>query len=151
MGENTKDVIVIKTTNSANAVSEWFEQFGRCVASVNYQAARSIYAEDVVSFGTKAEIVSGIDLLQKNQWEGIWPNIRDFKYDMEQIHSSGDGTFACGITTWRSTGFDENGKSFLRPGRVTMFLENRVGRWLAVHTHHSLFPGIPQRTFGPKR
>jgi ketosteroid isomerase-like protein len=132
------------------AVRQWFARLGHCCAAVDYASARVIFAPDVVSFGTRANIVSGLDALQKDQWEGIWPNIRDFKIDLAGIHSSGDERHAWGVATWTSTGFDEKGVPFHRPGRATVILERRGDKWLAIHTHFSLNPGTPPRTYGPK-
>ena len=132
------------------AVRQWFALLGRYCAAVDYESTHAIFAPDVVSFGTKAKIVSGLEPLQSNQWEGIWPNIRDFQIEMDTIHAGGDANQAWGIATWTSTGFDEAGNSFHRPGRATVILERRDGMWLAVHTHFSLAPGTPSRTYGPK-
>jgi ketosteroid isomerase-like protein len=131
------------------AVQEWFARLSQYCAAVDYDSARAIFAEDVVSFGTRARIVSGLDLLQANQWEGIWPNIQGFQIEPDTIHAGGDETYAWGIATWTSTGFDEAGGPFHRPGRATVILNRRAGRWLAVHTHFSLAPGVPPRTYGP--
>ena len=132
------------------AVRQWFERMGSCCASVDYDSARMIFAPDVVLFGTKADVVAGLDAAQESQWEGIWPNIRAFRFDPGSIHWGGDESQAWGVATWTSTGFDEGGKPFPRPGRATVTLERRDGAWLAVHTHFSLFPGTPPRTFGPR-
>ena len=131
------------------AVREWFDRLGRYCADIDYESARGIFAPDVISFGTRADIVSGLDALQKNQWEGIWPNIRDFRIDFDTIRSGGSDGHAWGVATWTSTGYDEQAGPFHRPGRATVALERRKGAWLAVHTHFSLFPGTPTHTFGP--
>ena len=138
----------IITPNPREAVREWFAQFGAACARVDYEAGRSLVASDVVSFGTRAEVVSGLDLLEANQWRGVWPNITDFKIDLKSVHAAGEGSTAWGVATWTSTGYDEEGKPFPRPGRATVALERRDGRWIAVHTHFSLNPGTPPRTFG---
>lgn len=140
----------ITTAEPNDAIREWFRRTGRYCASVDYQSARSIFAEDVVAFGTNTDIVSGLDPLQRDQWEGIWPNIDGFLFDEDGIRSGGDQQRAWGVATWRSTGFDERGAPFDRPGRATVVLERREHTWLAVHTHFSLFPGTPQRTYGSK-
>ena len=44
-----------------------------------------MFAPAVVSFGTRADVVSGLDRLQRNRWEGLWPNIRDFKIDSHSV------------------------------------------------------------------
>ena len=140
----------ITTCDPNAAIVEWFEKLGKYCASVDYDSASAIFADDVLSFGTKADIVSGLDPLQKNQWQGIWPNIQDFKINMETVHSGGDEYQAWGIATWTSTGFHENGTSFHRPGRATVILERRNHHWVSVHTHFSLNPGTSPRTYGPK-
>ena len=142
------DFTPITVTNPHDAVREWFERLGQHCAKVDYPSAQAIFAPDIVSFGTRADIVSGLSALQSNQWEGIWPNIQDFKIEAGSIASGGDERHAWGVATWTSTGFDEEGHPFHRPGRATVVLDRRRDGWLAVHTHFSLFPGTPQRTFG---
>ena len=46
--------------------------------------------------------------------------------------------------------FDADGNSFNRPGRATVILQKFEENWLAVHTHFSLLPGTPYKTFGKK-
>lgn len=140
----------ITVSDPVAAVKEWFARLSQYCAAVDYDSARELFAEDVVSFGTKATIVSGLDPLQANQWQGIWPNIRDFQIELDTIHAGGEASFAWGIATWRSTGFDEAGAPFDRPGRATVILNRRHGAWRSIHTHFSLVPGTPPRTFGPR-
>lgn len=132
-----------------DAVREWFERLGEYCEAEEYQSARAIVSPDVVSFGTKAELVAGLDTLQHDQWEGIWPYIEDFGFDTGQLHVDGEGDLGWGTAIWTSTGFDEEGTPFHRPGRATVVIERSQGVWRAIHTHFSLFPGTPQRTFGP--
>ena len=142
---------MITAADPKAAVAEWFRRLDKNCAAVDYAATRPIFADDVVSFGTRADIVSGLDLLQLNQWEGIWPNIEDFKINLDYIHAGGDQNMAWGVATWTSTGFNEDGTFFSRPGRATTILERRDGAWVSVHTHFSLNPGTPPRTYGPKQ
>ena len=143
-----RDAEPIRAADPQMAVRDWFARLGRDCAAVDFASARAIFAPDVVSFGTRADVAVGLDALQTNQWEGIWPNIEAFRFDLDGVHAAGDGRRAWGAATWTSTGFDESGRPFPRPGRATILLEQRDGRWLAVHTHFSLFPGTPPRTFG---
>jgi hypothetical protein len=57
---------------------------------------------------------------------------------------------ASGLVTWTSTGFNDAGAAYERPGRTTaLFVRDAVGDpWLAIHTHVSLFRGVPQKSFG---
>ncbi len=140
----------ITTDDPVAAARDWFAELGRCCAAVDYDSAEAIFAPDVVSFGTRADVVSGLGPLRRNQWEGIWPNIADFRVQLDSVRSGGDDRHAWGVATWTSTGFHESGEAFFRPGRATVTLERRGGAWLATHTHFSLNPGTPPRTFGRK-
>jgi ketosteroid isomerase-like protein len=121
-------------------VEDWFRSLERCVRSVDYASARPLFAPDVVAFGTRAEVVTGLDNLQENQWSGVWPFIKDFTFDLSQLRWgwSGDGGWA--VTTWTSTGFRTDGTPFHRPGRATVAFGRRNGRLVALHTHFSLYP-----------
>jgi len=43
---------IITDSNANVAIAEWFEKLGKYCASVDYDSARAIFAEDVLSFGT---------------------------------------------------------------------------------------------------
>ena len=89
----------ITVAETAAAVRQWFELMGSCCASVDYDSARVIFATDVVLFGAKADVLAGLDTAQELQWEGIWPNIRDFRFDPGSIHWGGDESHAWGVAT----------------------------------------------------
>lgn len=137
--------------DAEQAIREWFQTLERCVRLVDYETARKIFADNVLSFGTRADVVSGLDTLVANQWSGIWPHIRDFTIELDQLHWGASGDLAWGMAPWNSTGFHPDGTAFPRPGRATVIFERRDDKWLAVHTHFSLFPGTPQTTHGAKR
>ncbi|MCH8236283.1 MAG: nuclear transport factor 2 family protein [Chloroflexi bacterium] len=140
--------IPITEADPEDAVRAWFALLGKFCAAIDYDAAEAIFAPEVVSFGTRADIVTGLDNLRRNQWEGIWGNVADFRVDLESVQAFGDGEIAWGVATWTSTGFDEVHRPFDRPGRATVTLARRDGAWLATHTHFSLNPGTPPRTYG---
>jgi ketosteroid isomerase-like protein len=121
-------------------VESWFRALERCVRAVDYASARPLFAPEVVAFGTRAEVVRGLDNLQENQWSGVWPNIRDFTFDLSQLLWSWSGEGGWAVTTWTSTGFRPDGTPFDRPGRATVTLARREGRLVALHTHFSLYP-----------
>lgn len=129
-------------------IAAWFEMLQWCVREVDYEAGRGLFAPEVVSFGTHAEMVTGVDALQAGQWSNVWPAIADFTFDLAQLHLGAAGDVAWGAVPWTSTGFDEDGTPFPRPGRATVTLERRDGCWLATHTHFSLDPGTPARSYG---
>lgn len=136
--------------DAGQVIREWFQILERSVRQVDYQTMRQYFAPDVLSFGTRADVVSGLDVLVANQWSGIWPNIRDFTINFEQLHWGASGDLAWGIAPWDSIGYQPDGTSYPRPGRATAIFERRHGAWLAIHTHFSLFPGTPQTTYGPR-
>ena len=138
----------VVSSDPIEAVQQWFALMEQCCGSVDYDGAECIFADDVVSFGTAMDIVSGRKSLREGQWESIWGNISNFKMDLDNVHAGGSGNQAWGVVTWTSVGFDGNHEPFYRPGRATVTLERRDGIWLAVHSHFSLYPGTPQRTFG---
>lgn len=133
---------------TVEAIRAWFGALERCVRGVDYATARGLFAPDVVAFGTRAEVVSGLDRLQEQQWSGVWPLIADFTFDLAQLHVGAGGDLAWAAVPWTSTGFHEDGTPFPRPGRATVAFARRDGRWLATHTHFSLNPGTPQRSYG---
>jgi ketosteroid isomerase-like protein len=140
--------IPITEPDPESAVLQWFTLLGELCAAIDYDTAEGIFADDVVSFGTRADIVTGLENLRRNQWEGIWGNIADFKIATESVQGFGNEEVAWGVATWISTGFDEERKPFHRPGRATVTLARRDGAWLATHTHFSLTPGTLARTHG---
>ena len=140
----------VRAADAMGAVTEFFTRLSRDCANVDFDATEPMFAEDVWSFGTRATAVQGRDPLRRNQWEGIWPNIADFRIDLDQVHGSGNEALVWGMAPWTSTGFDEDGRPYDRPGRATVVLERRGDHWEVIHTHFSLAPGTPPYTFGRK-
>ena len=133
----------VTASDPEEAVQQWFALMGHYCASVDYDAAERIFAEDVVSFGTAMDIVRGRKALREGQWESIWGNITSFKMDPDNVNASGSGNQAWGVVTWTSTGYDSDHKPFHRPGRATVTLETS-GRSLAGRAY-ALFT-VPRHT-----
>ena len=136
------------------AIREWFGTWGSLVAGVDYVSARDLFHPDVIGFGTFMDVVRGLDRLEAQQWRSIWPTIGDFRCLVDQLVSdvSDDGKHAYGIVPWTSTGFHEDGSTYDRPGRATVLFtrEHESDPWRAIHTHISLAPGTPQKSFGSR-
>jgi ketosteroid isomerase-like protein len=111
-----------------------------CVRAVDFQRARPLFAEDAVAFGTYAAVISGRDRLEQEQWRNVWPNIRDFTFRLDELHCLGDANHIGVVVTWDSRGTRPDGSTFDRPGRATLLLAERDGRWVALHSHFSLAP-----------
>lgn len=122
------------------AIRDWFDTLQACCRAVDFERARPIFAPDAIGFGTFGSVLVGRDHLEAGQWRNIWPNIKDFTFQQDQLRWGADGRYAWGIVTWTSTGFDARGQSFDRPGRATVIFEWREGKLLAIHTHFSLYP-----------
>jgi ketosteroid isomerase-like protein len=148
--DNSVAQAIILTEDPVSAVREWFEKLSTYCSTVDYLSAREIFSESVSSFGTQADAVTGLDRLQREQWEEIWPRTSGFKVLMDTVRAGGDERIAWGMATWTSTGFDEQGGEFERPGRATVVLARTGDRWLAVHTHFSLYRGVNQATYGDR-
>jgi hypothetical protein len=78
--------------------------------------------------------------LEHEQWRNVWPNIRDFTFRLDELHSLGAEAWICVIVPWDSIGQRAKGESFSRPGRATLLLSRRGDRWVATHSHFSLAP-----------
>ena len=124
----------------AGAARTWLAALQRCVRAVDYGAARPLFAPDVLAFGTYAKVVGGRDTLERGQWRVIWPTIREFAFRLEEAGCVGDEAMLGVIVPWDSLGVKSDGTTFSRPGRATLILVMREGRWVAVHSHFSLAP-----------
>jgi ketosteroid isomerase-like protein len=124
----------------AEIAREWLREMQLCVRSVDYKRAQPLFAHDVVAFGTFAEIVSGRDRLEREQWRNVWPTIRDFTFRLDQLRCIETDQALCVIVPWDSVGRGDDGQSFNRPGRATLLLVPHADRWVAKHSHFSLAP-----------
>ena len=134
------------------SIGLWFQVWEKQVQKKDFEAAKKLFENDVVSFGTWMNVVEGLDKLCSDQWKNIWPTINNFKFVSNTlfIQISPDRLFANSILVWNSTGYKKNGNSFKRNGRATVVLKrsNLDHSWKGIHTHFSLNRGIPQESFG---
>lgn len=123
-------------------IQAWLADMQACVRAVDYERARALFMPDVVGFGTFGGVLDGLDNLVAGQWRNIWPTIRDFTFRVNELRAgiAGSGDLAWVACPWDSIGTREDGTAFPRPGRMTIILIHREGRWRAAHTHFSLYP-----------
>lgn len=121
-------------------VRQWLDAFSSAVRRVDYDAGRELFADDVVGFGTVGIRLKGLDTLVDSQWQRVWGVTSDFHFDMSRLDWGADGDLAWAAVAWSSQGHARDGRTFIRRGRATYVLQNRNGRWLAVHSHHSIDP-----------
>ncbi len=134
------------------SIEEWFRIWGERVGAVNFRAVREMFTEDAIAFGSKVEMVTSREALERDQWRAIWPTIEDYRYDLDtlEVVVSPDRLMAMGASIFRSTGIREDGSKFERNGRATVTLQrDAVGRpWVCNHSHVSLTPGTPAPSYG---
>lgn len=135
------------------AIRAWFDTWGEYVRTRDFVAARALFDPAVVGFGTHMRIVHGLDALERDQWRNVWPSIERFTFRTDELEGdvSTDGRTAWAIVPWESTGFAEDGTPFSRPGRATVVFQRDEPSgegWRAIHTHFSLTPGTPQKSWG---
>lgn len=134
------------------AIRRWFIRLAEFVGTGDFEGARVLFAPDMVAFGTFSDFLVGRDEVERAQWRNVWPFIERFGWRTEEIKGlvSPDGLLAVGMGCFDSTGFDERGMPYERPGRATVVLVRTAhgDDWVAAHTHMSLFRGVPQRSHG---
>jgi ketosteroid isomerase-like protein len=137
------------------AIRAWFTTWDSYVRQRDYERARALFHPDVVGFGTHMRVVSGLEHLERDQWRNVWGTIEDFRFLVDELRASvsSDRVQAWAVIPWTSTGFHEDGAPFDRPGRATVIFarDSASAPWRAIHTHISLAPGTPQRSFGRRR
>ncbi len=126
--------------DAVDAIRAWLLEMQGCVRAVDYERARALFLPDVVGFGTFSGVLDGLEGLVADQWSRVWPRIRNFTFRLEALRAGVDGDLAWAACPWDSRGLRDDGSSFPRPGRVTIVLVRRNGRWRAAHTHFSLYP-----------
>ena len=109
--------------------------------------ARRRFAPDVVSFGTHAGVVHGLDELEEQQWRNVWPAIDGFTFRVDElvVIASPDGCQAVAIVPWdfdRARGATAP-RSPAPAGPPSCSARVAGDPWLGVHTHFSLVPPWP--------
>lgn len=135
------------------SIKAWFDDWGAMVGERRFEDARALFHKQVLGFGTWMDLVEGLDALEAKQWRSIWGTIKHFRHETERtlkVLVSPDRLMASGLVTWTSTGIDEAGADYERPGRTTALFvrESTDAPWRCIHTHVSLFRGVPQKSHG---
>ena len=134
------------------SIAEWFVNWARLVAAVDFKRVRELFAEDAIAFGSKIEMMTSREALEQEQWRAVWPTMEDYSYDLStlEIAISPDRLMAMGAAIFHSVGLHADGKTrFDRPGRATATLmRERIGApWFCTHSHVSLKPGTPTPSY----
>lgn len=119
---------------------DWLRQLQTCVRNQDFAGGRALCVPELLAFGTRAEMVDGVEQVMERQWRQVWPRIRDFTIDADKARGAVHGGRGWVAARWDSLGVRSDGSTFARPGRLTILFERRGERWLAFHTHFSLSP-----------
>jgi ketosteroid isomerase-like protein len=141
------------TAEDEAAVRGWFRELESQVQAVDFAAARRLFRDDFIAFGTFSDFVERQPEIEQKQWRNVWPTIDDFVWrDDIRALVSPDRLFAVGLAVFDSTGYNPDGSTFPRAGRATVSLVRSATSepFVANHTHMSLFRGTPDKSHGNK-
>ena len=139
--------------DDAATVRAWFHRLAGHVQAVDFAGARSIFAPDMIAFGTFSDFMTGRDAAERHQWRNVWHHIDGFRWRPDiRVIVSPDRLQAVGMGVFDSTGYQQDGTAYDRPGRATIVFirPDASAAWVAQHTHMSLFRDVPTRSFGNK-
>jgi ketosteroid isomerase-like protein len=121
-------------------LENWLRRFVEVIRNRDYVAARKLFADDVISFGTVCFRVETLDALASSQWKIAWPNFRNFNFEFGSAGVHLEAEQAVVIVNWKATDVRRDDPSSEIRGRATIVLQNTNSEWKAIHTHFSLKP-----------
>jgi ketosteroid isomerase-like protein len=122
------------------SAQHWLRTFARAVRDRDFAAGRTLFAKDVISYGTVCRRADNLEQLEGLQWRAVWPVTEGFEFDYESARGEVGGDGITIIAEWSSTGFDPERRPRLRRGRSTILLRQFPEGLRAVHTHFSMNP-----------
>jgi ketosteroid isomerase-like protein len=123
---------------------KWLQDWESLINATDFARARSLFSENVVSFGTLAEMLVGLDDLEERQWRKIWPTISGFTFHEPRIlFCETETQIVALLVLWHSEGKARNGGWYHRKGRATLILKSEEDALRCIHSHLSMEPGIP--------
>jgi ketosteroid isomerase-like protein len=132
-----------RATEATSTIVEWLQTWQSAINKRAYEVARQMFDPSVLGFGTRKEVVHGLDDLEHLQWRPTWPRIERFRFDVGQLQILlNDHDIIAAATTWTSLGIRDDGSRFDRAGRMTVILrhDQDADAWKAIHTHFSITP-----------
>jgi len=126
-------------------ISAWLRQWQALINAGDFAAANPLFSDDVIAYGSLTPVMTGKDDLIRRQWSSMWPRIKDFSFNYETLHTFADEGMrvVSAATLWQSLGRRSDGSWYQRRGRATLVFRREGPRYLCIHSHFSMEPGIP--------
>ena len=133
------------TPDDLAAVKAWFAELAEHVRAVDFAAARHLFAEDFIAFGTFTDFMIGRELAEDNQWRNVWPTIDGFAWRLDDAKAlvSPDRLFAVGLAVWDSTGYFRRRQTLRPQGPRHRLLHPRQGRRSLARDPHA-YVAVPR-------
>ena len=134
---------VLGDLNIDTQIRGWLMIWQSMIRDCRYDAARELFDDEVVSFGTVTDRMEGLDALEVQQWRKVWDNTQNFSFDFDtlSLNVSDDEKLVVCTVLWSSeTRPDADGNCKLRKGRATLALSRPGKHWKALHSHLSITP-----------
>lgn len=126
-------------TISEDSVAGWMARWAEAIRANDFEAARAMFADDVVAYGSLTRAMRGMDALLAEQWRRVWPATRDFAFERPAMIRV-TAEMAVVAVEWRSEGRSPDGW-YERRGRATLVLVASDDALVCVHSHVSMLPG----------
>ena len=140
------------TQQDRESLTVWLDGFSTEIQTLDYETARKRFVQDVTTFSTHKNIVSNLDEFGHDQWRHVWHTSTGFHWATAEMRfgTSPDRLMAWIAVPCASTGYQEDGTAFDRPGRGSLVLarESLDAPWLGLHVHVSLRHGVQAKSYG---
>src|SRR5690349_12868179 len=99
------DINVAASAQDQAAIAAWLDVLEKHVNGVDLVAARKMFHEAIVGFGSISTVI-GRDKLEATQWRLVWPTMEDFRFQIPSLEArlSDDRKFALAAVTFMSKG-----------------------------------------------
>ena len=122
---------------SADTPQDWLSEFVEAVRTGDTDAGRSLFADDVVGYGTLTPRMLGLDDLVERQWGPTWERVEEWRLtDVDVVEQT--EALAVLAFCWERVNNDDH---TVVHGRATLVLRRRAGSaWRCIHSHFSSDP-----------
>src|SRR5579862_1903926 len=92
-------------------IHAWLKEWQGLINAGDFEAARPLFSEDVIAFGSLTPAMAGKDDLIERQWSSMWPRIKDFRFSHDSLRTFADdgNRVVAAATLWQSLGLRADG------------------------------------------